>query len=176
MFDFFSGEDDLKIDPKGRVTIPAAVRRVVERGDPDWTETARAQGARPRVQVVYGLDGWTRLECYTIRNYHRLVGRIRKLPGTDRHKEGLMGEYVTRAFEATLDDEGRLTIPQRHRERLKLDRDLYYSAKLDHFRLWTREAYEAKEGRILAALEAERDPDFSLDAYLPDDTDEDERT
>jgi len=172
VFDFFTGEDDLKLDPKGRVQLPQSLKRVIERGDRDWTEAAKTAGARPRLFVVYGLESWTRLECYSARTYQRLVKRISKLPGTDRFKEALLGEYVTRSFEVTVDDEGRFTIPLRHRERLKLDRDIYYSCKFDHFRLWTKAAYEAVDGARLAAMEAARDPGFSIDAYLPADSDE----
>jgi MraZ protein len=164
VFDFFTGEDDLKIDPKGRVTIPHRIRRVVERGDPDWSE-----GKRPTLFLVYGHETWNRLEAFSVRNYTRTVNRIRKLPGTHPDRAFLLAQYTTHALETQIDEEGRITIPQRHRDRLKLERDLYLSSKLDHFRLWRREDYDATEGAALADWAQARGPAFDLDTILPDD-------
>ena len=33
----FRGEAENKVDNKGRVSIPAAFRRILEEGDPDWS-------------------------------------------------------------------------------------------------------------------------------------------
>ena len=32
----FRGESVHKVDQKGRVSVPASFRRVIEEGDPDW--------------------------------------------------------------------------------------------------------------------------------------------
>ena len=39
----FRGEIVQKVDGKGRVSIPAAFRRVLEQGDPEWTEGLRPE-------------------------------------------------------------------------------------------------------------------------------------
>jgi len=46
---WFRGESVHKVDSKGRVSIPALFRRVLEAADPDWTD-----GLQPNVVVVYG--------------------------------------------------------------------------------------------------------------------------
>ncbi len=167
MFDFFTGEDDLKIDPKGRVTIPHRIRRVIERGDPEWSE-----GKRPTLFLVYGHESWNRLEAYSVQSYTRLVNRIRRLPGGHPDRAPLLLQYTTHAIETQIDEEGRLTIPQRHRERLGFVRDIYLSSRLDHFRLWRRDVYEATEGAALAQWTESRGANFDLDAILPPDDDE----
>ncbi len=58
---------------------------------------------------------------------------------------------MTFAFDSQIDEEGRLTIPIRHRERLGFGRELYLSTMGRHFRLWHREAFEASQGRELKA-------------------------
>ncbi|MGB5868767.1 MAG: hypothetical protein WBH04_01090, partial [Albidovulum sp.] len=45
----FRGSDTYKVDAKGRVSIPAPFRRVIESSDPDWKE-----GLRPNIVIVYG--------------------------------------------------------------------------------------------------------------------------
>lgn len=168
MRDYFTGEDDLRVDSKGRVTIPHRIRRVVERGDPDWSE-----GKRPTLFIVYGADNWNRLECYTVRSHNRLVSRLRKLPKDSPDRLPALSVYLTHALEAQIDEEGRLTIPARQRERLGLERDVYLSSRLDHFRLWRREEYLRSEGAASAAWSADRGPDFDIDSILPDDEEED---
>ena len=45
----FRGEAENKVDSKGRVSIPAPFRRVLEEGDPDWSN-----GVNPNFVIVYG--------------------------------------------------------------------------------------------------------------------------
>ena len=45
----FRGESIHKVDGKGRVSIPAAFRRVLEENDPDY-----ALGLNPNLIIVYG--------------------------------------------------------------------------------------------------------------------------
>ena len=45
----FTGEHTLKVDSKGRMSVPADFRRVLEAGDPDWTT-----GLQVGLYVIYG--------------------------------------------------------------------------------------------------------------------------
>ena len=45
----FTGEHTQKVDGKGRMSIPADFRRVLESQDPDWTD-----GLNPRMYLLYG--------------------------------------------------------------------------------------------------------------------------
>ena len=57
----FRGEGHHKVDGKGRVSIPAHFRRVLEAGDPSWSE-----GKAPEFVIVYGDHRRNFLECFTI--------------------------------------------------------------------------------------------------------------
>ena len=46
----FRGESIHKVDGKGRGSIPAAFRRVLEEFDPEWT-----LGLNPNLIIVYGI-------------------------------------------------------------------------------------------------------------------------
>jgi MraZ protein len=163
VIDYFTGEDDLKVDPKGRVTIPHRIRRVVERGDPAWTE-----GQRPTLFVVYGARNWDRLECYSVKGHNRKVRQIRALPAGHPDRAPLETLYVTYALEIQIDEEGRITIPTKLRDKLGLERDLYLSSKSDHFRLWRNEHYQRAIGDRVDTWSEAKGPDFDIDALLPD--------
>ena len=57
----FRGESHHKVDTKGRVSIPAHFRRVLEASDPAWTD-----GLNPELVIVYGDHRRKYLECYTM--------------------------------------------------------------------------------------------------------------
>ena len=57
----FRGESLHKVDGKGRVSIPALFRRVIELCDPNWCEKLH-----PELVIVYGDPRKRYLECYTI--------------------------------------------------------------------------------------------------------------
>ena len=58
----FRGSEEVKVDAKGRVSIPAKFRRVFESADPDF-DSARN---RAQLVVVYGFADWTHLRLYTM--------------------------------------------------------------------------------------------------------------
>ena len=57
----FRGSETFKVDAKGRVSIPASFRRVIEACDPNWTA-----GSRPNIVIVYGGADRSFLEVYTM--------------------------------------------------------------------------------------------------------------
>ena len=59
----FRGEAENKVDSKGRVSIPAPFRRVLEEGDPDWSN-----GVNPNFVIVYGRRNSKCLEGYSLKS------------------------------------------------------------------------------------------------------------
>ena len=78
----FRGESTHKVDAKGRVSIPAPFRRVLEEGDPDWTE-----GLNPNMVLVYGGKSRDYIEGYTMQSMDDVDEQISKLPrGSNRRR------------------------------------------------------------------------------------------
>ena len=108
----FRGESQHKVDSKGRVSIPSFFRRVLEAGDPDWTE-----GLRPQLVIVYGDHRRKFLECYTIEAIDEVDDKISKLPRGSIERRMLERLFHGQSIPTEVDGDGRLVLPQKLRER-----------------------------------------------------------
>ena len=158
----FRGEGHLKVDSKGRVSIPASFRRVIEKCDPDWTA-----GQRPNLVIVYGLDRQRQLDCYTIEAMEEIEARIDRMqPGS---LERRMAERVFhgRAMDAQIDEDGRIVLPKALRDKIGLGGEAFFIASGDHFQIWKPETYATTEAARAEAWMAEQDEDFDVRTMLP---------
>lgn len=158
----FRGEGHLKVDNKGRVSIPASFRRVVEKGDPDWSA-----GQRPNLIIVYGLESQRQLDCYTIEAMDEVEARIARMqPGSIERK---MAERVFngRAMDAQIDEDGRIVLPKFLRDKVGLDAEAFFIASGDHFQIWNPQTYDATEADRAEAWMAGQAEDFDIRTLLP---------
>lgn len=134
----FRGEHTFKVDKKGRMSIPADFRRVLEAGDPSWTE-----GLRPKLVLVYGASEGEYLEGYTIAESDALAAKINSLPNS-RLKRKLVRQYVSNSIPIQIDPDGRLVIPARHRDTigLALEANAVFVGTLGTFQIWAEDRYE----------------------------------
>lgn len=132
----FRGEYTFKVDAKGRVSIPALFRRVLEAGDPDFTE-----GLRPQLVIVYGDDDQTYLEAYTINEIEKLEARIERLPSSPL-KRKLVRNITSRSHHTEVDPDGRLVLPQRQREKIGLDKEAFFVGTSGTFQIWNPDTYD----------------------------------
>ena len=80
----FRGESVHKVDQKGRVSVPAPFRRVLEEGDPDWAERLN-----PNLVLIYGMPSGHCLEGYTIEGAARLDEKVSRLPTFSKERRAL---------------------------------------------------------------------------------------
>ena len=152
----FRGSEEVKVDAKGRVSIPARFRRVFEASDPDFEPGRRAQ-----LVVVYGFADWTHLRLYTIDAITEIdegIGRMARGSAMRTYLETLMNGL---SEEAEIDADGRLVLPQRLREKIGLDDRAFFMAQGDYLKVSTPETHEADLAAIAAdmpALEPGADP------------------
>ncbi len=158
----FRGSDTFKVDAKGRVSIPAPFRRVIEASDPDWKE-----GLRPNIVIVYGPESQDWLDVYSMEAVHEMDAQIALMQRGS--PERLMMEELVygQSFEAQIDDDGRLTIPQKYRDRIGLKSEAFFISAGDYFRIWNPETYESKAARLSARLASQFDEDFDPRSLLP---------
>ncbi|WP_165978926.1 division/cell wall cluster transcriptional repressor MraZ [Antarcticimicrobium luteum] len=133
----FRGEYTFKVDAKGRVSIPALFRRVLEAGDPDYTE-----GLRPQLVIVYGPPDQPFLEAYTIEEIERLEAKIERLPNSPL-KRRLVRDITSRSHHTEVDPDGRLVLPLRHRDKIGLEKEAFFVGTSGTFQIWSPDTYEA---------------------------------
>ncbi|MGC9370556.1 MAG: division/cell wall cluster transcriptional repressor MraZ [Paracoccaceae bacterium] len=142
----FRGEYTFKVDSKGRVSIPALFRRVLEAGDDTWVE-----GKRPELVIVYGDKTQDYLEVYTMRAIGALEDKIALLPSGPL-KRKLTKRISGLSHQTEVDPDGRLVIPLRLREKIGLEKEAYFIATGDTFQIWNPDTYAQVEAEEEEAL------------------------
>ncbi len=157
----FRGESDHKVDAKGRVSIPASFRRVIEGSDPDWTD-----GLPPRVILVYGGQTRSYIEGFTVEAMDEVDEKIALHPRGSAKRKAMERLYSAQSIETVVDDTGRIVLPAKLREKIGLNGIARFVASGDTFEIWQPEAYEAS----VAALDEEGyDPALDPSVYLDGD-------
>ncbi|MEM8692659.1 MAG: division/cell wall cluster transcriptional repressor MraZ [Pseudomonadota bacterium] len=136
----FRGESHHKVDAKGRVSIPASFRRVLEAADPTWRD-----GDNPELVIVYGDHRRNYLECYTMEAIDEVDAKIDALPRGSMERKMLQRLFHGQSFPTSVDETGRLVLPAKLRQKVDLDAEAFFIAAGDTFQIWKPETYEAEE-------------------------------
>lgn len=134
----FRGESTHKVDAKGRVSIPAAFRRVLEEGDPDWTD-----GLFPNLILVYGGKGRKFIEGYTVDAMEDVDARIERMPLGSRKRRIAEHTFHTQSFQVQVDPTGRLVLSQKLRDKFGITGEAVFAASGTTFQIWEPSAHEA---------------------------------
>ena len=147
----FRGEIVQKVDGKGRVSIPAPFRRVLEQGDPDWTK-----GLQPELVLVYGGSAQKYIEGYSVRAMEDIEAAIEAMPwGDDR--AAMEMNYSTKSLQMNIDDTGRIILNPMLIEKLGLDGEAVFAGTVKTFQIWHPDTYHAHTAQREAALAARGD-------------------
>ena len=163
----FRGESVHKVDQKGRVSVPAPFRRVLEEGDPDW-----APGQNPNLVLIYGMPGNNCLEGDSIEGANRLDEKISRMPTFSPARRALERLLNTQSTYAQVDENGRIVLPPRLRETFGLEGDALFAGMGEHFQIWSPDRFRADMAEIdawRAGLAPDEDPFAQLDAMERED-------
>ena len=133
----FRGESDHKVDTKGRVSIPASFRRVLEASDPDWSP-----GEPPNMVIVYGDHRRKYLECYTMEAIEEVDVKIAKLPRGSVERRMLELMFNGQSHPTQVDETGRLVLPAKLRKKIGIEDTAYFIATGDTFQIWNPETFD----------------------------------
>ena len=139
----FRGESVHKVDSKGRVSIPALFRRVLEASDPDWTD-----GLSPNVVIVYGGKSQNYLEAYTQEAIKEVDEKIARLSRGSKPRRALEHLFNAQSLPTQTDDTGRLVLPAKLREKVGIKGDAKFVAMGDTFQIWAPDAFEARNADL----------------------------
>ncbi|EEW24229.1 division/cell wall cluster transcriptional repressor MraZ [Rhodobacter ferrooxidans] len=157
----FVGSFDQVVDGKGRVSIPAAFRRVIEQGDSE-----RKDGEKPTVYIAYGEPGRAYLEGYSADGLAELQAQVNDLPYDFDGREAMEDLYFTNVMEAQLDDTGRIVLTQVLRDKIGLHDKAMFVAKGSRFEIWEPETYTVQRGNRTRDYLQAKGPNFNPRALL----------
>lgn len=169
MIEKFFGDYEQTMDGKGRVSVPALFRRVVELRDPDWVE-----GQRPNIMIIYGSKSWKRLDCYPIDEINKIYRNISKMKRGSADRTNAEKLFYSRAVPGQILEDGRLLLPLRLRERLGLTDKAKFVGLGEKFQIWNAETYESEDGDDFDAWLDNQPEDFDVAALVPDFDDDSE--
>ncbi|MEM9709071.1 MAG: division/cell wall cluster transcriptional repressor MraZ [Pseudomonadota bacterium] len=155
----FRGEFDQKVDGKGRMSIPASFRRVLEQGDPNWSS-----GGDPEIVIVYGDSRRQYLECYTVDAANEVDAQIAELPRGSMERRMLERLFNGQSLATSIDNTGRIVLPQKLRDKIGigLNSEVYMLATGDTFQIWNPKTFSATEDAKTEAWLDDQPEDFDL--------------
>ena len=160
----FTGEHTQKVDGKGRMSIPADFRRVLEAGDPEWTSDRT-----PRMYLLYGDHLEHQLHGYTVNEFNALDAQIQSLPRGSDARRKLSRLILGQSMKLDIDKDGRAVMPIRQRQKLGVtEGELYFSGMGDHFEIWKAETFQAQEASEMQDWLAEMPDGFDPLSLLGD--------
>ncbi|WP_390914198.1 division/cell wall cluster transcriptional repressor MraZ [Pseudosulfitobacter sp. SM2401] len=160
----FRGESQHKVDTKGRVSIPASFRRVLEASDSNWKS-----GEAPELVIVYGDHRRNYLECYTMEAIDEVDAKIDALPRGSMQRKMLQRLFHGQSFPTAVDETGRLVLPAKLRNKIDLSGEAFFIAAGDTFQIWKPETYEAEEAAKTEEWLDDLPEDFDPMAFLDGD-------
>lgn len=150
----FRGESSHKVDSKGRVSIPAAFRRVLEEGDPDWEK-----GENPSVVLVYGGKSRDFIEGYTMASIAEVDDLIATLPRGSKRRRALEHLFSGQSVQLQVDETGRLVLAKKLRDKIGITDEAVFVASGDTFQIWQPGDYEAHSSDLEDWIDSD-DDDF----------------
>ncbi len=135
----FLGEFEVPVDDKGRIFLPADLRRNIE---PEADDT---------LIVVRGLDG-----CLTAHPKHRwsqIAEKMLRLPQTEQKVRLYYRGMLSQAAEVRLDRQGRASVPRKLLERANIDERMIVIGALDRLEFWQPDAWKQYLQQAEATLE-----------------------
>lgn len=156
----YIGRYDNKIDSKGRLSIPADFRRLLEQNDPEWEG-----GKFARAVIVFGDRRRDFLEVYSVRDMEALHAQIRMLDRGSKKRAELQRLYAQQVQLVQLDATGRIVLNSYLRDKIGLKDNALVLGNSDTFLIYDPDTYETAD---LGNLKEEEgyDPDLDPSVYL----------
>jgi MraZ protein len=124
----FKGSYTYSVDNKGRVNLPANLRKYVS---PDANETFVITRGFEKCLFVYPLDEWNKLEQH-----------LRELSSYNPQDRLFMRVLLEYAKESQLDGQARIAIPQQLLDYAEIKNEVRIIGVLDKVELWNPKLYE----------------------------------
>ncbi len=125
----FSGEFFCSLDGKNRVNIPSAIRKKFV---PEADNT---------IVFTRGFE-MENLDAYPLNEWKRFTQKLRTLNPLEKKTRDFIRLFVGGAFEASMDSQGRIMIPDRVLKMGFIEKDLLIFGTLNKLEVWNPKVYE----------------------------------
>ena len=123
----FIGKHQVKLDPKGRISVPAKFRESLSiRGSNQLVITLWG-----RCLVAYPMDEWQEVER-----------RARELDTSQEDVRNFLRKFYANAADCQVDGQGRILIPEHLRTDAGLEKEVLMSGIGVKFEIWNRDRWE----------------------------------
>jgi len=124
----FKGSYMYSVDDKGRVSLPAKLRKYVS---PEAGDTFVVTRGFEKCLFVYPIDEWNKLEA-----------NLRNLSSYDPQHRRFIRAILELAQESQIDSQARISIPPELREYASIQNEVRIIGTLDKIELWNPKIYE----------------------------------
>ncbi len=121
----FYGTETYAVDHKGRLSVPASMRRDASRK------------ALVAFHLVAGFEGC--LALYSTDDWKRVEDRLRRIPMGDRRGRAFARAFLMDACKVTVDAQGRITIPPALMHRAEIGKEAVLHGQVDRIEIWNPE-------------------------------------
>jgi MraZ protein len=141
----FYGTENYAIDHKGRLSVPASMRRAAS------TRKGRSRlVSHDTFYLVAGFEGC--LSLYSAEDWQRVEERLRRIPMGDRRGRAFARAFLMDACKVTVDAQGRVTIPPALMHRAGLGKEAVLHGQVDRIEIWDparlKQVLAETEGRL----------------------------
>lgn len=140
----FLGEYECKLDAKGRMVLPAALKRQM----PDVE--------REGLVINRGLE--SHLVIYTRREWNKIMDELSRLNQFERKSREFIRKFMRGASELTLDASGRVLIPKSLQAYADISSEVVLASQFNKIEVWSKVKYDEQwenEGDDFAILAEE---------------------
>jgi len=128
--DMFLGSYNYSIDAKGRISIPAKLRKFVS---PEANDTFVLTRGSSKCINIYPMDYWKEL----------VANKLDKLNTFDPKDAKFMRLFLQEATEDTFDTQSRLLVPKKLIDSAEIDKDVIILGMNKYIEVWSPKLYEA---------------------------------
>ncbi|MEX2520132.1 MAG: hypothetical protein WD969_12455 [Paracoccaceae bacterium] len=136
MLKYFSSNATNKVDGKGRVSIPAPFRKVLQGEE------------SPILFLMPEINGAPTIVGYGLSHFENLAASLTRMNPFSEEYDALSDAVSGQAHQLPLDETGRIVLPRELREYADIGDEAFFIGKLNVFQIWNPAAYAARRPGI----------------------------
>lgn len=148
----FRGRFEIKLDPKGRLSLPPAYRQILPSAHPELVVT----NSRYRGQSC--------LDVYSLTEWEKLERRISKLSSLKPEVQAFNRFYLSGGQIAALDAQNRILVPQSLRKFADLEAHVVLIGLGSKFEIWSADSWSSIYEQLTDTFEDTMDAVAALEA------------